>query len=143
MSLTVLARLTTVPLENYVCREVIEDYFYKDKPFSKTRHVLVTSGIVFSAMLSELKPVFLSLTQVSLLTCDLGVVLEIAGGLSATALAFIFPAGAFFVLTKGPWNSRQKLPAVLCTAFGCIVLILSTALTILKTIRGEVSSKKC
>ena len=28
-------------------------------------------------------------SQVSLLTCDLGVVLEIAGGLSATALAFI------------------------------------------------------
>jgi hypothetical protein len=28
-------------------------------------------------------------TTVSLMTCDLGVVLEIAGGLSATALAFI------------------------------------------------------
>jgi len=83
------------------------------------------------------------LTSVSLLTCDLGVVLEIAGGLSATALAFIFPAGAFFVLTKGPWNSRQKLPAVLCCAFGIIVLVLSTALTISKAVRGEVSSKKC
>jgi sodium-coupled neutral amino acid transporter 11 len=44
-----------VPLENYVCREVVEDFFYKDKPFSKVRHVAVTSAIVFSAMLSELQ----------------------------------------------------------------------------------------
>lgn len=71
---------TTIPLENYVCREVIEDAFYKGRPFSQTRHVAVTSGIVFGAML------------ISLMTCDLGVVLEIAGGLSATALAFIVSA---------------------------------------------------
>ncbi len=68
---------TTIPLENYVCREVIEDYFFKSQPFSQKRHVIVTSLIVFSTM------------GISMLTCDLGVVLEIAGGLSATALAFI------------------------------------------------------
>ncbi|RSH77368.1 uncharacterized protein EHS24_003328 [Apiotrichum porosum] len=122
---------TTIPLENYVCREVIEDWLYKDKPFNRTRHIVITAAIVFSAML------------ISLLTCDLGVVLEIAGGLSATALAFIFPASAYFVLMKGPWTSRQKLPAVICTAFGCIVLLLSTAITIKKTFSGEVSHKQC
>lgn len=42
-----------VPLENYVCREVIEDFFFKDKPFSKVRHVAVTSAIVFTSMASE------------------------------------------------------------------------------------------
>ncbi len=68
---------TTIPLENYVCREVLEDCFWRGQPYSRTRHVLSTVAIVFSAML------------ISLLTCDLGVVLEIAGGLSATALAFI------------------------------------------------------
>lgn len=148
-------------MENYVCREVIEDWLYKDKPFNRTRHIVITAAIVFSAML------------ISLLTCDLGVVLEIAGGLSATALAFIvsppdsavadrlrcrrfmrrhsgltrpppqFPASAYFVLMKGPWTSRQKLPAVICTAFGCIVLLLSTAITIKKTFSGEVSHKQC
>lgn len=122
---------TTIPLENYVCREVIEDYFFKGQPFDQTRHVAITSAIVFSAML------------ISLLTCDLGVVLEIAGGLSATALAFIFPAAAYFVLTRGKWTSRQKLPAVVCTAFGVVVLVLSCAITITNTIRGEVSHKKC
>lgn len=42
-----------VPLENYVCREVIEDFFFKDKPFSKVRHVAVTSAIVFTSTASE------------------------------------------------------------------------------------------
>jgi len=44
--------LTSVPLENYVCREVIEDYFFKDKPFSQRRHVIVTSLVVFTTMAS-------------------------------------------------------------------------------------------
>ncbi|BEI84007.1 hypothetical protein CcaverHIS002_0406110 [Cutaneotrichosporon cavernicola] len=122
---------TTIPLENYVCREVLDDCFWRGKPFSRTRHVVSTCAIVFTAMF------------ISLLTCDLGVVLEIAGGLSATALAFIFPAAAFFVLTRGPWNSRQKLPAVVCAVFGTIVLVMSTGIAISKTIRGDVSHKKC
>jgi sodium-coupled neutral amino acid transporter 11 len=88
----------SVPLENYVCREVIEEYFFKDQPFSQRRHVIVTASVVFSTMLSEaLLPSFhllgsQALIIVSLMTCDLGVVLEIAGGLSATALAFIVRA---------------------------------------------------
>jgi sodium-coupled neutral amino acid transporter 11 len=67
----VVAWLTrVVPLENYVCREVspdpiesppsdcqvIEDYFYKDRPFSQRRHVVVTSAIVFISMASESRP---------------------------------------------------------------------------------------
>jgi sodium-coupled neutral amino acid transporter 11 len=94
------------------------------------------------------------------MTCDLGVVLEIAGGLSATALAFIvslwylceirlcllpnqFPASAYFVLTKGPWYSRAKLPAVICTVFGIIVLTLSCGLTVMKAVSGEGTTKQC
>ena len=98
---------------------------------------------------------------VSLMTCDLGVVLEIAGGLSATALAFIvrlvsapyrrhaltaptqFPASAYFVLIQGPWYSRAKLPAVICTIFGIIVLTLSCGLTVAKAISGEGTTKQC
>lgn len=46
----------SVPLENYVCREVIEDFFFKEKPFSQTRHVIVTVIVVFSTMGSKLSP---------------------------------------------------------------------------------------
>ncbi|KAK1925556.1 amino acid transporter [Papiliotrema laurentii] len=122
---------TTIPLENYVCREVIEDTLFHGKPFSNRRHVISTVLVVFTAM------------SVSLLTCDLGVVLEVAGGLSATALAFIFPASAYYTLTRGEWYSRQKLPAVLCAAFGAVVLVLSCGLTIVKALTGEGGSKVC
>lgn len=37
---------------------------------------------------------------ISLLTCDLGIVLELTGGLSATALAFIFPSLCYLKLTS-------------------------------------------
>ncbi|ORY28481.1 transmembrane amino acid transporter protein-domain-containing protein [Naematelia encephala] len=122
---------TTIPLENYVCREVIEDYFFKDRPFSHRRHVAVTALVVFSTM------------SISLLTCDLGVVLEIAGGLSATALAFIFPAIAFYALTRGPWYSRQKLPAVICATFGTVVLVLSCGLTVMHAWTRDGEGKVC
>lgn len=57
-----------VPLENYVCREVrlasqatralltaqvVEDFFFKQRPFSLVRHVAVTVAIVFTAMASK------------------------------------------------------------------------------------------
>jgi sodium-coupled neutral amino acid transporter 11 len=45
--------LNPVPLENYVCREVIEEYFFKDRPFSQKRHVILTASVVFSTMASE------------------------------------------------------------------------------------------
>ncbi|KAK4689530.1 solute carrier family 38 (sodium-coupled neutral amino acid transporter), member 11, partial [Tremellales sp. Uapishka_1] len=134
---------TTIPLENFVCREVIEDYFFKGRQFSQRRHVIITAAIVFTTML------------ISLTTCDLGVVLEIAGGMSATALAFIvrlhrsppfaramlipeqFPAIAYIALLSGPWYSRQKLPAVACATFGTIVLLLSCGMTLSKAWSGE------
>ncbi|ORX40103.1 transmembrane amino acid transporter protein-domain-containing protein [Kockovaella imperatae] len=122
---------TTLPLENYVCREVIEEYFFGGRPFSYTRHVVFTSLIVFSAM------------TVSLLTCDLGVVLEIAGGLSATALAFIFPASAYITLVGGKWFSRQKLPACLTASFGVVVLVLNLAITIGHAFSDERRGKQC
>lgn len=68
----------TLPLEAFVCREVLESYFWSGKEFSARRHFIITTCLVVSAM------------SVSLITCDLGLVLELAGGTSATGLAYIF-----------------------------------------------------
>lgn len=81
-----LNMLTTLPLECFVCREVLETYFFAGE-FDRNRHLIFTSSLVVSAMV------------VSLVTCDLGIVLEVTGGLSATALAFIFPAVCYLKLT--------------------------------------------
>ncbi|KAK6908169.1 hypothetical protein I203_102170 [Kwoniella mangroviensis CBS 8507] len=122
---------TTIPLEVYVCREVVEEYFFKGKPFSQKRHVIITSLVVFTTM------------GIALTTCDLGIVLELAGGLSASALAFIFPASAYYVLTTGKWYSWNKLPAGLVAGFGGVVLLLSCGQSIANAWYGEGKAKVC
>ncbi|EGN99764.1 hypothetical protein SERLA73DRAFT_88414 [Serpula lacrymans var. lacrymans S7.3] len=128
-----LNMFTTLPLELFVCREVIEQYFFSHESFNPQRHVFFTSVILFSSML------------LSLFTCDLGVTLEITGGVSATALAFIFPAACYLKLSEPriPWYSRTKLPASACLSFGIIVMITSLFLALGKTWTHEGDAKIC
>ncbi|KAL4080369.1 transmembrane amino acid transporter protein-domain-containing protein [Scleroderma yunnanense] len=125
-----LNMFTTLPLELFVCREVIEQYFFSHETFNLQRHVFFTTTILVSSMF------------LALITCDLGVTLEITGGVSATALAFIFPAACYLKLTNvsSPWYSRSKLPAAACFVFGLVVMVVSLFLTMAKawTPAGEV-----
>jgi sodium-coupled neutral amino acid transporter 11 len=98
-------------------------YYYPNEPYLLKRHVIITTLLVGSAML------------ISLLTDDLGIVLELTGGFSATALAYILPPACFLKLSSGKWYSRKKLPAVACVGFGILVMILSTLLSIIKIIK--------
>ncbi|CAD6969154.1 unnamed protein product, partial [Tilletia controversa] len=82
-----LNMLTTFPLEAFVAREVLETYFFANE-FDQNRHLIFTSSLVVTALF------------VSLLTCDLGIVLELTGGLSATSLAYIFPAICYLKLNS-------------------------------------------
>ncbi|KAF9012326.1 AAAP amino acid permease [Cyathus striatus] len=124
---------TTLPLELFVCREVVEQFFFSHEAFNLQRHVFFTTTILFASML------------VALVTCDLGVMLEITGGVSATALAFIFPAICYIKLTdqKVPWYSRAKLPAVLCASFGVLVMVISLFLALAKSWTPEGEVKIC
>jgi sodium-coupled neutral amino acid transporter 11 len=78
------------------------------------RHVVITTGLVGIALV------------IALLTCNLGFVLEVTGGFSATALAFILPPSCYLKLASGPVMSIQKLPYLACLGFGIAVMILST-----------------
>jgi len=71
--------------------------------------------------------------------------LEITGGVSATALAFIFPAACYIKLTNScaPWYSRAKLPAILCVAFGLLVMVISLYLALGKVWTSEGDAKMC
>ncbi|EIW83213.1 AAAP amino acid permease [Coniophora puteana RWD-64-598 SS2] len=128
-----LNMFTTLPLELFVCREVIEQYFFSHETFSIQRHVFFTSTILLSSML------------LALVTCDLGVTLEITGGVSATALAYIFPAACYLKLTDPavPWRSRAKLPAAICLVFGVIVMTVSLFLALGKAWTPEGGAKIC
>lgn len=70
---------------------------------------------------------FFLTTAIALLYEDLGECLELTGGISASALAFIFPAAAFLKLYAGNqkyWLSR--LAARLLLVFGSFVLVMVT-----------------
>lgn len=83
---------------------------------------------------------------VSLITCDLGVMLEITGGVSATAFAFIFPAACYLKLSsdkRTPWYDRTKLPAVACAGFGSLVMIISLVFALGKSYTREGGARIC
>ena len=99
----------------------------------------------FSSKLDLRTDLRLPARTVSLITCDLGVMLEITGGASATALAFIFPAACYLKLVdqSTPWYHRSKLGPVVCTAFGLMVLCVSMFLALGKVWTPEGEAKMC
>ncbi|KAH7888588.1 amino acid transporter [Phlebopus sp. FC_14] len=128
-----LNMFTTLPLELFVCREVIEQYFFSHETFNPQRHLFFTTTILFASML------------LAMITCDLGVTLEITGGVSATTLAFIFPAACYLKLIdpRVQWSSRTKLPAVACLTFGTLVMLVSLLLALRKAWTVEGAAKIC
>jgi len=120
-----LNMFTTLPLELFVCREVIEQFFFSHETFSYQRHLLFTTSILFASMI------------LSMITCDLGVMLELTGGISATALAFIFPAACYIKLTEPNTPlTRAKIPAWTCLIFGFTVMIISLLMALAKSFSG-------
>ena len=106
-----LNMLTTLPLEAFVCREVMETYFWPEQPFGLRRHVVISTGLTVAAM------------GVALLTCDLGAVFELIGATSACALAYIFPPLCYVKLTKKrDWRTKAAWGTAV---FGCFVMMVS------------------
>ena len=106
---------TTLPLELFVCREVTLNFFWPGAPFSNVRHIVITSVYVFFAM------------TVALITCDLGVVLEITGSTSAVAIAFVLPPLCYMKLASGSFMNepRKHLPAAVCVGFAVVLIVVS------------------
>lgn len=71
--------------------------------------------------------------------------LEITGGASATALAFIFPAACYLKLVdpRVPWYARTKLGPIVCAVFGLVVMCISLFLALGKTWTPEGDVRIC
>lgn len=123
-----LNMLTTLPLEAFVCREVMNNYWFPDEPYHPNRHVIFTTALVVSAMM------------LSLMTCDLGIVFELFGATSACALAYILPPLCYIKLTK---RSGKTYLAMAVVAFGCAVMAISVVRTAAKIASGEESQAQC
>ncbi|KAM0261101.1 hypothetical protein ACHAQJ_002362 [Trichoderma viride] len=123
-----LNMLTTMPLEAFVCREVMITYFYPDEPFDLRRHLIISTALVAGA------------TMLSMLTCDLGVVFEFVGATSAVAMAYILPPMCYIKLTTRSW--RTYLAAAI-VVFGVVVMVISVIQAIDKMINGSETTAKC
>lgn len=74
------------------------------------------------------------------MTDDLGLILELAGGFSATALAYIFPSLCYLRLVGHRKNAMwdpNRIAAILCATFGVAVMVLSTVLSVRKALKGN------
>ena len=120
--------LTTLPLECFVCREVMLNYWFPDEHYQPNRHLIFTSALVVSAL------------TLSLLTCDLGIVFELFGATSACALAFILPPLCYIKLAK---KSKQTYLAMAVVAFGCAVMVISIIKTTSKMAMGNQHAAQC
>ncbi|KAK6845101.1 Vacuolar amino acid transporter 2 [Apiospora arundinis] len=123
-----LNMLTTLPLEAFVCREVMLNYFYPGEPFNMKLHLLFSTGLVVSA------------TAISLLTCDLGVVFELVGATSACALAYILPPLCYIKLSSKSWKTYLAWAIV---AFGCIVMAISIIQAVVQIVTGAGDHAQC
>lgn len=125
--------LLTFPMECIVCREVILNYLNRkesipDDKSSDFQHYSITLLLVITSLL------------ISLVTCDLGFVLELTGGFSATALAFILPAICYLKLSSKSWNIVHYC-CLASVIFGTVVMVLATSLSIVNFLTS--SPSKC
>jgi len=123
-----LNMLTTLPLEAFVCREVMFHYWYEGKPISTGLHAGVSTLLVVSSML------------ISLMVCDLGAVFELIGATSACALAYILPPLCYIKLSKRSWKTAA---AVACVVFGFVVMGISVIQAVMKIIHGGNDTAQC
>ncbi|KAJ3481538.1 hypothetical protein NLG97_g7800 [Lecanicillium saksenae] len=123
-----LNMLTTLPLEGFVCREVMITYWWPDEPFNMKRHIAISTGLVASA------------TFLSLITCDLGAVFELVGATSAVAMAYILPPMCYIKLTTRSWRTYMAGAIVV---FGCLVMVISVIQAVGKLINNTDGPAQC
>ncbi|EFW99045.1 aspartic-type endopeptidase [Grosmannia clavigera kw1407] len=121
-----LNMLTTLPLEAFVCREVMFNYFFPGAPFNMRLHILVSTGLVAAAM------------GLSLVTCDLGAIFELVGATSACAMAYILPPLCYIKLTTRSWRTYMAAAIVV---FGCSVMGISLLQALHKIIKGRLGPR--
>ncbi|KAL3899290.1 MAG: hypothetical protein SGCHY_002149 [Lobulomycetales sp.] len=141
-SIMVVARLFfgidmffSYPLDSYVIRDTLQVWIWPGKPFSKLRHSLLTLFTVLSTLL------------IASLTCDLGIILELTGGVAAALIAFIIPSACYIkacALQGVPLSKASKAAHYSCIAFGVVVMTATVVMVVLDSLNdsGE-SAKSC
>jgi len=109
----------TYPLQVFAAREVIETGFFRNRPKSWIRHIMITFFIIATA------------TAVSMTTDSLGLVVELVGCFSASPLVFIFPPICYMKLKNEGFMRCKYILLWFMVIFGIALMILGTTMAIL------------
>eukprot|EP00730_Choanoeca_flexa_P019843 TRINITY_DN9705_c0_g1_i6.p1 TRINITY_DN9705_c0_g1~~TRINITY_DN9705_c0_g1_i6.p1 ORF type:complete len:450 (+),score=105.19 TRINITY_DN9705_c0_g1_i6:152-1501(+) len=117
-----LAIMLTYPIECFVAREVIENYFFSEQqPPTNLRHYGVSFALCMLAMI------------VSVAVDKLGIILELNGIVNANLVAFILPGICGALLLDGEhWYQGQRLWSTLLAGFGIALFVFGVILVILE-----------
>ena len=134
-----VAQTLTYPLELFVVRHAVQALFFADqKRFTDQQHLVVTLVLWGSSL------------AIALNVTDLGVVLELTGGVSAVFIGFVLPPflhykmGEFTpVIWRNPvgkrWAACKELgPSIYVMCFGIAAMFLTVFTIAQEMISGEV-----
>lgn len=120
--------LLTYPLGLYVTRDTVEKAVFSGKKFSMNRHVLITIALLAATAI------------LGCVTCDLGIIVEITGGIGASLLAYFIPGACWMKVNqiKGtPLSLCQKIPHWISMFFGICLLALTCYSTVYNQINNS------
>lgn len=136
-----LNMITTLPLEVYVIREVLKDLFiiynrlktptFDLEKFNRLQNLAVTAIILVIPL------------SVSMVTCNLGAVLELVGATSGSTLAYILPPLCHNKMTSENKTLKQQAPYYACIIFGIAVMVLSSSQTIIESLKESPDAGHC
>jgi sodium-coupled neutral amino acid transporter 11 len=117
-------------LELFVVRHCVFSLAGLTSAPSTARHVLVSVGL------------FCASAAFAVATSNLGLVLELTGGFSASVLGFVMPAALYFRVNNTPvlfWReakpAREVLPVMFIFGFGVVTFFASTSQAIANAIK--------
>ena len=124
----------TYPLQLFVFRDTFLKQFFKGQPFNRIRHTVITVLVVASTVM------------VGCLTCDLGIILEITGGVTGSLVALVIPCACYLKVNQingVVLTTKEKIPHVICMSLGACLMIMTVVTQIMKAAQGGGKEVDC
>ncbi|KAL3898818.1 MAG: hypothetical protein SGCHY_002480 [Lobulomycetales sp.] len=124
----------TYPLELFIARDTIEQAFFRKFSESKTRHVVITFLLVASTV------------AVGLTTCELGMILELGGGIAGSFIAFVIPAAIWIKshsISGEPLSRKSQIMYGMVIMFGILLMVTTISVQISESLDPARQRKDC
>ncbi|KAJ3378562.1 hypothetical protein HDU92_007310 [Lobulomyces angularis] len=124
----------TYPLELFIARDTIQQALFRTPNISKENHLIFTILILLSTII------------VGCSTCQLGMILELSGGVTASVIAFILPSACWLKVNSIigiKLGIKERIAHLSLITFGFAVMILTFLMTIYEGFNENNPKKQC